>query len=123
MPAHKVHNRNTTTTILTYWPLQRDSVWLQYLTLAKNMQNLNRGMLELNGIKNQIYRSEIYRKFNLNTKEYTLFLSFHETFFKIGHIQNWSHTKLVRYKESLNRYKKKKNLKNQINSLCPIWPQ
>jgi len=63
-----------------------------------NKQILKRVMGQLTDIINQMDLTDIYRTFHQHTKEYTFFSVPHGTFSKIGHI--------LRYKASLNRYKK-----------------
>ena len=60
-------------------------------------QKLNVEMLELTGIINQMDLTGIFQNISLNTKEYSFISAPHETFSKTEHI--------IRYNESLNRYK------------------
>lgn len=61
-------------------------------------QKLNKEMLELTDITNQIDLTDFYRTFHPNTKEHTSFTTTHGTFSKVAHI--------LGHKASLNRYKK-----------------
>jgi hypothetical protein len=61
-------------------------------------QKLNREMLEITDIINQMDLTNTYRTFHLNTKEYIFFYVPHGWFSKIDHT--------LRQKASLNRYKK-----------------
>lgn len=56
--------------------MDRSSIW-----------KLNRKILDLTDIINQMDLTDIYRTFNLK-KEYTFFSIPHETFLKIDHILN-----------------------------------
>jgi exonuclease III len=49
-------------------------------------QKLNREMLELNGLLNQMDLTDVYRTFHPNPKEYAFFSSTLGTFSKINHI-------------------------------------
>ena len=58
-------------------------------------QNLNREIMKLTDLMNQMDLTDICRIFHPNTKEYTFFSAPHESFSKINHI--------VGHKASLNR--------------------
>jgi exonuclease III len=61
-------------------------------------QNINKEILELNDIINQMDLTDIYRIFHPTTAQYTFFSAAHGTFSKIDHI--------LRHKASLSKYKK-----------------
>ena len=61
-------------------------------------QKLNREILELTDIMNQIDLTDIYRTFHPNTKEHSLFSAPHGTFSKTDHI--------LGHKANLNRHNK-----------------
>jgi hypothetical protein len=65
---------------------------------SSSRQKLNREMLVLTNVKNQMNQTQIYRIFYPNTKEYNFYSAAHGTFSKTDHI--------LRHKSSLNRYEK-----------------
>lgn len=62
------------------------------------MKTEQKNMLELNNTINQMNLADIYRTFQLNTKEYAFFSVTHTTFSKINHI--------LGNKASINKYNK-----------------
>jgi hypothetical protein len=81
-----------------------DREQLQYPTLTnrqviqkKKKKKLDREMLALNNIINQLDLVDIYKMFYGNTKKYTFFSTAHETFSKINHMPG--------HKASFNRHK------------------
>lgn len=71
-------------------------------------ERLNRETRELIVVMNQIDLIDIYRKFHLNTKEYSFLSTPHGTFFKIVHIIN--------HKANLNIYKRIERAKLHLYS-------
>ena len=61
-------------------------------------QKLNRKIMKLTDIMNQMDPTDIYRIFHANTKDYTLFSATHGFFLKTDLI--------LRYKASFNKYKR-----------------
>lgn len=97
-----LHKRNLTTAKLMYLPSHGESGQLQYLILANRhrscRQKLNREILDLKYVRNQMGLRDSSRIFYSNMKGYAIFTASHVTFLKIDHI--------LGQKARLNRYKK-----------------
>ena len=80
-------------------------------------QNINKDIVALNNVLEQMDLTDVYRTFHPKEAKYTFFSNTHETFSKIDH--------MIGHKTSLNKFKKIKVisiifLDHKGLKLCPI---
>jgi hypothetical protein len=68
------------------------------LIQRSSKQNINKKVLELNGIMDQMDQTDVHRIFHLTTAQYIFFSAAHGTFSKTDHI--------IGHRLSLRKYKK-----------------
>jgi hypothetical protein len=68
------------------------------LIQRSSKQNINKKVLELNGIMDQMDQTDVHRIFHLTTAQYIFFSAAHGTFSKTDHI--------IGHRLSLSKYKK-----------------